>query len=127
MPVMCSCTNALRLATALRTRINERLTLSLKKYVASKIIGKGARLMRDNFQSTPNMNNKIDKMDNRSAMIGSSLSVKISVTYLMSLIVLVVSVRICVLSYCERFRLSTFLKTETLRSFTTVCPSHAVI
>ena len=31
MPVMCSCTKALRLATALRTRMKDLFTLSLKK------------------------------------------------------------------------------------------------
>ena len=51
MPVMCSCTNELRLATAVRTSLNDSLIFSLNTYVPKNMNGKMDRLTRVSRQS----------------------------------------------------------------------------
>ena len=61
-------------------------------------IGKGARLINVNRQSTKNINSKIEIIERRSDTIGISPSEKISLMDSISLIVRVVRVPIGVLS-----------------------------
>ena len=59
--------------------------------------------------------------------MGINPSANTSLILSISSTVLVVNVPIGVLSNWERFNERIFLYTFTLRSFTTFCPSHAVI
>src|ERR1700757_4849639 len=102
IPVMCSCTNAFSCATAFLTRMNDLFTLSLNQYVTAISAGNGTMQINASFQLEKNMYIRIERMDNRSAMMGTSPSLKISLMDSMSLIVLVVNVPMGVLSYCDK-------------------------
>ena len=127
IPVRCSCTKALRLATAFLTLKKERLILFLKYQVAIIIIGKGINAINVSCQSIQNITPSTQKIESKSAMIGTNPSEKISLIDSMSLIVLVVNVPMGVLSNCERLSDIIFLYVATLKSFTTDCPSKAVV